>query len=91
MSQQLFKRSEEVIFDELDDDIVALQVSRGRCYGMENVTAAIWTYLAEPSNLENVCSRLLEQFEVEPAACRSEVSAIIERMIEEGLVEQVSF
>lgn len=89
MSTQLFKRSTETMFCDVGSDIIALNVDRGRCYGMENVTAAVWNLLAEPSDLEQICDRLIQIYDVEPEVCRSGIEQLMADMQSEGLVEIV--
>lgn len=88
MSEQLYVRSSDVLFAELGDDVVALHAERGQCYGMENVTAAIWNILAEPIDTDGICRQLVGMYEVEPEICRSEVTALIAQLRSEGLIRE---
>ena len=90
MSKSLYKRSNDALFSEVGNDVVALHVERGQCYGMENVTAAVWSMLAEPTTIESICERLLERYDVEPAVCRAEVGKLMMTLQSEGLVESVA-
>jgi len=85
-----FKRSDQAIFAAVGDDVVALHVERGKCFGMENVTAAVWNLLSEPLDLDQLCDRLTDCYDVELDRCRAEVSELVGQMVEEGLVERLS-
>ncbi len=87
MNAPKYQRSSHAIFAEVANDIVALHVERGKCYGMENVTAAIWAMLAEPLDLDQLCATLVERYDVEPERCRFETGQVIDQLINEGLVE----
>ena len=89
MSSAMYKRSQDAIFSEVGDDVVALHIQRGQCYGMEKVTADVWNLLAEPSDLERLCSRLVERYDVHPDECRADVARLLDQMLKEGLVERV--
>lgn len=82
-----YRRSDEAIFSPLGDDIVALHIPKGRCYGMEDVTAAVWNLLDEPRDVDEICAILMRQYEVDPAVCRSDVAELLELFLSEGLVE----
>lgn len=84
---RVFKRTEQAIFSQIGDDVVALHVHRGQCYGMEKVTADVWKLLERPQGVEELCAQLIERYEVEPDRCRAEVEALLEQMQTEGLVE----
>lgn len=89
MDTQSYRRSEQALFAEVGNDLVALHVANGQCYGMENVAAEVWNLLEQPSNLQQLCSRLVERYAVEPETCRREVSALLRQFEQEGLIERV--
>lgn len=90
MSSQLFKRSADTMFCEVGDDIVALNLHRGQCYGMEKVTATVWTLLADPIDVPGICGKLIDLYDVEPDVCHREIADLIEQFRKEGLVEAVT-
>jgi hypothetical protein len=87
MNELRFKRSTDAIFSEIGDDIVALNIERGQCYGMEEVTATVWNLLAKPLSLEQLCAQLMDIYEVEAEVCRAEVSRLLEIFKKEELIE----
>ena len=87
MSEQLYRRSDEALFSSVGDDIVALHVENGHCYGMEKVTADVWELLARPIGLSDICERLIGMYDVEPEQCRAEVQRLLDQLCSEGLVE----
>ena len=89
MPNTLYQRRSSILFGDIGEDVVALSLERGLCYGMENVTAAVWTLLAEPRSLDDLCSTLMDQYDVTEEQCRGDVASLLSEMIEEGLVEQV--
>ena len=86
----MYQRSQEAIFSEVGDDIVALHVERGTCYGMENVTSIVWQMLSEPLTLEQLCARLVEMYEVDPATCRADVAPLLAELEAEGMVQRIA-
>lgn len=90
MSSELYRRSDKALFSNVAGDIVALHVENGHCYGMEEVTVAVWDILAEPSDMATICSRLQDRYNVEPDRCRNDVERLMGQLRTEGLVETVS-
>jgi hypothetical protein len=84
----MYQRSQQAIFSEVGSDIVALNVERGSCYGMEEVTATVWQLLSDPQTLEQICSRLVEIYEVDPETCKVDVQALIGDLESEGLIQR---
>lgn len=87
MTNLTYCRAPEALFSEVGDDVVALHVERGQCYGMEKVSSAVWKLLAEPHDLDKICANLVEQYDVDLKDCRFEVSQFLEQLRMEGLVE----
>jgi transposase InsO family protein len=89
MSEQLYRRSDKALFSGVGEDIVALHVDNGHCYGMEKVSATIWELLAEPIGVGALCDRLTAMYEVEPEVCRADVERLLQDFRNEGLIETV--
>lgn len=89
MNGPIYKLSGKALFTAVGEDIVALNVEDGQCYGMEKVTAAIWRLLDRPISFDQLCDRLLEMYDVNPETCRADVTRLIGQLRSEGLVEVV--
>ena len=87
MTDVRYRRSPGALHANVGDDVVALHVPNGRCFGMEHVTADVWRYLDPPSGLDQICSKLLEEYDVDPETCRKDVEDLLKVMQQEGLVE----
>jgi len=90
MTPRLYRRSESALFSNVGEDIVALHVENGHCYGMEKATAAIWELLADPIGIDQMVERLTATYDVAPADCRPDVERIVGQLEQEGLVSVVS-
>ena len=67
-----------VIDANIDDEIVALSMERGTCYGMNRVGSRIWTLLAKPIRICDLCAVLLAEYRVDPEVCEREVLDLLE-------------
>jgi len=84
-----YRRSERALFSAVGDDILALHVERGLCFGMKEVSARVWDLLAEPHSAEQLCDSLLDEYSVDAETCRSDITQLLAEMEAEGLVERV--
>ena len=89
MSDLIYRRAPEALFSEVGDDVVALHIDRGQCYGMEQVSSAVWKLLAEPRGVDAICAHLVDHYDVEPGDCRAEVGTFLAQLEREGLVETI--
>ena len=85
----LFRRSAEALHSNVGEDVVALNVQSGHCYGMHDVTVAVWNLLAEPVSVDSLCEQLMAMYDVEPDVCRQDVERLVREFRSEGLIETV--
>ena len=79
-------RCEELLEADVNGEIVALHIDKGQCYGMNSVASRVWALLAEPTSAEDICSKLADEYDVDPATCRADVDALLAELRSEGLI-----
>lgn len=70
----------------IDEDLVALDVDQGTCYGFNATAARIWDMIEQPARLSHLLERLLAEFEVDRETCERELRALIGELERDGLV-----
>ncbi len=85
-SECLVKRSDNFIDAEIDDEIVALNIAKGACYGLNRVGSRIWKLLGTPIRISDLCATLLTEYDVEPSVCERQVLDLLEELRAEGLI-----
>jgi hypothetical protein len=81
-----FIRSSTLYQEQVGDELVALDVQRGQCYGMNAVATEVWELLSTPRSIAEICDHLIAQFEVDNQTCQSEVSRLVDELLADGLV-----
>ncbi len=71
---------------EVDNEIVALSIDTGFCYGLNPVGARVWRMLGDPIRVADICSKLTSEYQVDPETCQSEVIALLEDLRAEGMI-----
>ena len=85
MNQSLRRRG-DIFAAPLEDTILLLNAGTGRYHGLNPVAARIWEFLAESTSEERLVARLVEEFEVTPELCRTEVATFLADLRERGLL-----
>lgn len=70
----------------VDDELFALDVDGGHCFGFNATATEIWRALERPMTLGALCAALMQTRDVDPATCLADTGALIERLVEEDLV-----
>jgi hypothetical protein len=78
--------SESVVYAELGDELVLLNVETGTYFGLDGIGAKIWTLLAEGLSIEGIVGRLLAEYDVQAEQLRTDASEFLNALIAKGLV-----
>ena len=79
-------RNDGLIEAEVENEIVALNVEKGTCYGLNPVGSRIWRLIAEPRSVHEICAKLLTEYKVEPSTCERQTLDLLEELRAEGLL-----
>ena len=72
---------------ELDGELVVLNFDSETYFGLDAVGARMWEVLSTSPTVESGVQQLLTEFEVDDARLRTDVAALLQRMVDGGLVE----
>jgi hypothetical protein len=70
-----------------DDELFALDVDGGHCFGFNATATEIWRALETPVTLAALCDLVMETREVDRETCLVDTAALIETLAAEKLVE----
>jgi len=79
-------RSNGFVEAAIDNEIVALNIENGICYGLNRVGSRIWNLLATPVRIGDLCATLLAEYRVDPSVCERQVLDLLEELHAEGLI-----
>lgn len=82
----IIERATDLIQTEIDDELVALDIEQGNCFGFNATAARVWQLVEQPQTLDAIIDALTSEFDVERAECRSTVVALIEDLAARKLV-----
>jgi hypothetical protein len=85
--QQRAKLPDEVLVSGLQDESVLLNLVNERYYGLEQIGTRMLAVLTSSPSIEVAYQTLLAEYEVEPQILRDDLVELVERLVEEGLVE----
>lgn len=80
-----FLTSPSVIAQTIDDELVFFHVERGAYLTLDPVGARMYALLVEHGRAET-CSRLLTEYEVERDTLEADLDALIQQLLDAGLI-----
>lgn len=79
-------RKSGILESEVDEDIIALDVVQGQCYGFNSSASAIWRLLETETSVSKICSILETEFSIESRACEADVLRVLNELRDQGLI-----
>lgn len=68
-------------------DLVLLHLERGTYYTLNETGAFVWERLDGTATLDEICAAIVERFEVDAGSAWSDLTALVDELTAEGLVE----
>lgn len=86
---QAFAVSPSVVFRQMDDGAVLLDLESGVYFGLDEVGTRVWTLLVEQKTPDAVCAAMLGEFDVEPGVLAEDVRRLVGELQQNGLLRTV--
>lgn len=90
MASIRYVRAKELLEAKLGDELVALDVEGGHCFGFNAVAADIWQLLDRPIAFDALHHALTGQYDVDAGECRAELRSCLADLEAKGLVRTLS-
>jgi len=81
-----FIRNSKTISGRLHDELVMMDIDKGKYFSLNSVATRIWDLLEQSMSIDEICSKLLDEYDVDNEQCKIEVKEHIEEMVRLGLL-----
>lgn len=81
------RRHPDVLHARAGDDILMMSVEAGAYYGLEQVGVRIWELIAEPITVDQMCVRLIDEYDVGADVCEAETLAFLTHLAEQHIID----
>jgi len=83
-----FRPKKSVIHEKFDDETVIVNLETGCYYSLQGTGDAVWALAASGLSEPQIVSRCCESFRGEPDVIRQAISAFVESLVREALLER---
>lgn len=84
--ETVLQRKGDLLFNEIDGEVVMLSIENSEYYGMDKVGSRIWELLEQPYTLKNLVVKLMEEYEVSEEQCNKDTLAYINKLKDKNLI-----
>lgn len=78
--------SDSVLFQELEEEAVLLNMANQQYYGLNDVGVQMWKSLAEAGTIADAEDRLLQMYEIERPILRFDLEILVRDLLKAGLL-----
>ena len=68
------------------DQVMMMSIAQGKYYALEGPARRIWELLKQPSTLESVVQRLVEEYEIAREDCLKDTKGFVTDLMQNGLI-----
>jgi hypothetical protein len=86
ISSSKLKRNPEMVFSEMDGEIVMMSIENSEYYGLDPVASRIWELLEQPATIEQLVEKLQDEYEVDYETCLKDVIAFADELLEKKIL-----
>jgi Coenzyme PQQ synthesis protein D (PqqD) len=80
-------RNEDIFTGQIDDELVMVSINSGSYFVLNLSALRIWELLESPLSITGICDKLMEEFEIDPRICQSEVLNFVEKLHEKQIIK----
>ena len=78
---------DDVLLSELDGESVLLNLRTESYFGLDEIGTRMWTAMTTADSIQAAYETLKEEYDVDPEQLRADLNAILDTLLEHGLLE----
>ncbi len=82
----VLQRKQDMLFNEIDGEVVMLSIENSEYYGMDKVGSRIWELLENPLSFKALTAKLLEEYDVTEEQCNADTLAFLKKLTDKKLI-----
>ncbi len=79
-------RNDAIVYTDLDDTIVMMDVDEGQYYELDPIASRIWSIIENGQAVEAVCKNLTEEFDIDPNTCQQDTLEFLQAAKEQNII-----
>ena len=87
-SRQVIRFREDVVYREIEGEIVAMSLASGEYVAFDAIGSRIWQLIEECGSLTEIKSRLLAEYDLEDEVCQTELDAFLQCLRDKQLTAE---
>lgn len=85
-SETIIQRKSDLLFNEIDGEVVMLSIENSEYFGMDRIGTHIWNLIETPISFKSLIDKLKKHYEVEEEQCIRDTSLFLNKLLEKDLI-----
>lgn len=82
----IIQRKNDLLYSEIQDEIIALNVADSEYIGFNSVGSRIWSLIEQPVNFLELLDKIVNEFEVNSEQAKTDAIHFLERLYDKNLI-----
>lgn len=84
--ETVLQRKPDLLYNEIDGEVVMLSIENSEYYGMDKVGSRIWDLIEKPITLKQLIDKLMEEYEVSEQQCAEDTLIFLYKLLHKKLL-----
>ncbi len=84
-----YKRNDDNLASKIHDEVVMVNITQGNYFGLNSVGSDIWELLQEPCSVEELCEKLMNDYDIDKESCLRDINSFIKELMKNDIVIKV--
>ena len=86
LESTVVRKDNNLMGGEMGKETVLMDMNSGDYLGLNEVGSSIWKIIVEPKSVSEICSTLMEQYDVDAATCEAETLKYLNQLVTENMI-----
>lgn len=82
----ILQRNKDMLFNEIDGEVVMLSIENSEYYGLDKVGSRIWELLENPIRFDALVNILMKEYEVPEKQCREDTLFFLQKLADKNVI-----
>jgi hypothetical protein len=82
----IVRRHGDWLAGKIGEELVMMSAEKGNYIGLSEVGSRIWELIEAPRDIDTLCTRLQDEYDVTAEACRADIDAFLNKLVKHGAV-----
>ena len=86
-NEDYFEIESHIITRKLGNELVVLNISNGEYYGLNEVGARVWEFMAGGKRFDEISKTLVNEYDVAESVVENDLTRLLKELLEVGLIK----